>query len=159
MDENQLNHIIERYEELNYLIHKRGEYLISQEIHAELTYDQQFALRHIHKRKTTTSSELAQFLNVNKSAITALIRRLEEKGLIKRERQSLDRRIVHLSLTTKGVQLFDECEKKINELVSQLIKRFKDQEIIQFIELYEKLALFLEETIETMKGVGNETHT
>ena len=152
MDKEKLNQIVEKYEELNFLIHKRVEYLIHQQISETLTYDQHYVLKYIHKRKMTTASELAELLNVNKSAITALINRLEEKELIVRKRLAEDRRIVHLSLSERGHALFDQCEQKINVLVTKLINKFNEDEIVQFVQTYEKLAIILDEAIKDKKG-------
>ncbi|GGE32429.1 transcriptional regulator [Pullulanibacillus camelliae] len=153
MQKERLDELVKRYFEVSFMVHRRGESLIHQQISEHLTHDQHFVLNYIHKKQTVTSSELAEMLNVKKSAITALINRLEEKGLIERERQHNDRRVVHLSLSSKGRQLSEECDQKVNELVADLITRFNDQEISQFMQTYEKIALFLDEALRKEKGV------
>ena len=47
-------------------------------------------------------SDLIDFLATTPAAITTLMDRMEKNGLIKRERDTVDRRIVWLQLTPKG---------------------------------------------------------
>jgi DNA-binding MarR family transcriptional regulator len=88
---------------------------------------------------TCTSSELAEVFDVQKSAITAIIQRLWEKGLIQRTRDEKDRRVVYLTLTDKGKELYDKAEERIYRLVESLLTQFDQSEIQQFIETFEKL--------------------
>lgn len=149
VDSSRLTELIERYELLSFSIHKKGEHLINQQIQAQLTHDQHITLYYIRMMKRCTSSELAQLFHVNKSAISALITRLEEKNLIYRERNHSDRRLVHLSLTEEGEALFQESNKKIHDVVAGFISQFSDEEIESFMKTYEKLALILDQAIET----------
>lgn len=68
-----------------------------------------------------------------------MITRMWEKGLIQRTRDENDRRVVYLTLTEKGNELYVKAEEKIHNLVESLINRFDQAEIQQFIETFEKL--------------------
>lgn len=148
MTKRDLSELIERYEHLSFMIHKKGELLINEQIQSELTHDQHITLHYIRMQTHCTSSDLAQLFHVNKSAITALINRLEEKGLINRERDKEDRRLVHLSLTEKGEAVYKACNEKIQAVVEGFISQFSDEEIETFMKTYEKLALILDQTIQ-----------
>lgn len=151
---NTLEALVNKYIDLTFMIQKKGEILINQKINEQLTYEQHYVLRYIYKKAAITSSELAKLLNVNKSAITALTNRLIEKGLIERKRQDNDRRVVHLSLSPSGKQLFNECQTKINELVGQVISVFDETEVQAFMTTYEKLANELDRVLLQTKGVS-----
>ncbi len=148
MDSQRLTELIERYELLSFLVHRKGELLINEQIQSQLTHDQHITLYYIRMMKGCTSSELAQLFHVNKSAISALISRLEEKQLIVRKRNDTDRRLVHLSLTQEGETLYQESNKKIHDVVENFISQFSDDEIESFMKTYEKLALILDKAIE-----------
>ncbi|KHD86640.1 MarR family winged helix-turn-helix transcriptional regulator [Heyndrickxia ginsengihumi] len=148
-----INEWAEEYFNLSFNIHKNGKFLIQNELN-ELTYDQVNTLRYIYQKQSITSTELAQWLNVNKSAISALLNRLDEKELIKRDRSDQDRRIVHLSLTNKGTQLFEDCYQKINLLVQDLIGSFDEEELCQYMKTFKKIDQLLEGKIKQMKGVA-----
>lgn len=53
----------------------------------------------------TTPSSLGSFIGIDGAAITRHLDRLEEQGLLVRERGTADRRVVHLKLTRKGSRL------------------------------------------------------
>ena len=143
-----LQELIDRYIDLSFSVHRKGESLIRDQIGSDLTNDQHYILRYISQTKSCTSSELAEEFDVKKSAITAIINRMWEKGLIQRTRDEKDRRVVYLTLTDKGNQLYANCEERIIKLVESFIKKFDPIEIKQFIETYEKLNQILIESKE-----------
>lgn len=139
----KLQQLINRYIEVSNTVTKRAEAIIRQAIDEDLTNDQHCTLRFIYQEGKCTSTELAEKCHVNKSAITAIINRLYEKGLIERNRDENDRRVIYLSLTDKGKNLFLNVEEKIHKFVGSFIKKFDDQEIEAFITTYEKLSNIL----------------
>jgi DNA-binding MarR family transcriptional regulator len=86
---------------------------------------------------------LAEAFDVNKSAITAIINRLADRGLIERTRDENDRRVVYLTLSVKGKELLQKTQEKVHLLVESFITQFDETEITNFINTYEKLALIL----------------
>jgi DNA-binding MarR family transcriptional regulator len=153
MDKDKLQELINRYIRVSFSVTKKAELLIKDEIGDDLTYDQHYTLRYIKQRNNCTSSELADVFSVNKSAITAIITRLADKGLIERTRDATDRRVVYLALTDNGHALFNQCEQRVQTLVEGLITKFNDNEIKNFIETYEKLETLLNNIKEDRQGV------
>jgi DNA-binding MarR family transcriptional regulator len=143
MDKEKIQELINRYVQVSFSVSKKAESLIKAQINEDLTTDQHYTLRYIKRANGCTSSELAEAFDVQKSAITAIITRLVDKGLIQRTRDEKDRRIVYLTLTEKGNNLFDESEQRIHNLVESFITKFNDKEINSFIETYEKLEKIL----------------
>lgn len=141
------NQLIRRYEAVSFSVMKKAEYLIKDEISEDLTNDQHATLRFIKTYESCTSTELAEAFFVKKSAITAIINRLYEKGLIDRTRDENDRRVIYLSLSKAGEELFERSERKIHQLVEAIILKFKKEEIEQFLDTYEKLSTILDSMI------------
>ncbi|WP_370224845.1 MarR family winged helix-turn-helix transcriptional regulator [Cytobacillus sp.] len=131
--------LVDRYIAVSFSVEKKAASLVKNQIGSDLTNDQHFTLRYINQVGSCTSSELAEVFDVKKSAITAMITRMWEKGLIQRTRDENDRRVVYLTLTEKGNELYIKAEEKIHNLVESLINRFDQAEIQQFIETFEKL--------------------
>lgn len=50
--------------------------------------------------------DIAELLTIGKSAVTKTVDRLEERGLLTRERDPADRRTVHATLSTQGQAVF-----------------------------------------------------
>jgi DNA-binding MarR family transcriptional regulator len=59
----------------------------------------------IHYENIDTVAALARHSQVNCGAMTRMLDRLETKQLLRRQRSSTDRRVVHLELTAKGRKL------------------------------------------------------
>ncbi|RLQ96634.1 MarR family winged helix-turn-helix transcriptional regulator [Falsibacillus albus] len=134
-----IKELVDRYIELSFSVNKKAESLIKCQIGDDLTNDQHYILRYIEKKEVCTSTELAEVFEVKKSAITAIINRMWEKGLIQRNRDEKDRRVIYLTLSDEGKELFEKTETRIHKLVEHLIKQFDQHEIEQFIRTYEKL--------------------
>ncbi|ETI67114.1 MarR family winged helix-turn-helix transcriptional regulator [Neobacillus vireti] len=139
-----IQELIDRYVTVSFQVHKKAESLIKGKIGDDLTNDQHYILRYISQSDECTSSELADAFEVNKSAITAIINRMVDKGLIQRTRDENDRRVVYLTLTDEGNILYQNCQEKIQFLVESIITQFEESEIKNFINTYEKLAQILD---------------
>lgn len=144
MNSQKIQELINRYIRVSFSVTKKAEFLIKDQIGSDLTYDQHYTLRYIYQNQNCTSTELADVFAVNKSAVTAIITRLVDKGLIERTRDEHDRRVVYLTLTDKGNSLFNECEQRVHHLVENIITQFNDEEINTFIQTYEKLEELLD---------------
>ena len=139
MTEERIRELVNRYIALQFSVTKKAEAMIKEKIGSDLTHDQHYMLRYIHQRKSCTSTALAEEFEVNKSAITAIINRLWDKGLIERTRDEKDRRVVYLTLTDKGREFFEKAEERVTKLVESFICDFEQSEIEKFIQTYEKL--------------------
>ena len=62
-------------------------------------------LDNLYELGPTTMIDLASLLSVTQAWVTSLIDRLEERGLVIRERSSSDRRVIFVNLTDSGKQL------------------------------------------------------
>lgn len=140
MDLVLLKQIIARYEGANFLVNRRLNAMIREQLPNELTLDQFATLRYIRSQEKSTSSELADIFCVGRSSITAIINRLFDKKLIQRMQGEKDRRVTYLTLTEEGKQMNDKMEEKIHEILSYFIQYFDEQEALTFIETFEKLA-------------------
>lgn len=144
MNDKLIEELINRYLVVSFAVTKKGENLVKDSIGEFITNDQHYTLRYIHNAGTCTSTELSEEFDVKRSAITAIINRLTEKELIKRTRDENDRRVIYLTLTEKGTQLYVKTEEKIRKLVESIITSFDESEITSFIETYEKLNSLLD---------------
>lgn len=148
MSGENIKELVDRYIKVSFSVTSIAETLVKEQIGSDLTNDQHYMLRYINQANSCTSSELSEVFNVKKSAITAIITRMYEKGLIERTRDENDRRVVYLTLTEKGNDMFEKAEDRIHKLVESFINKFDPMEIKQFIETYEKLNQVLIESKE-----------
>ena len=92
----------------------------------DLTAPQFYVLATIGYAGGMPFSNIGEKMMVTVSNLTGIVDRLEEKGLVVRERDSRDRRVVRVMLTDKGGKLYKNTiplfEKSISEVFSPLGK-------------------------------------
>lgn len=93
----------------------------------------------------TTPSEVARELMVTLGTVTASLNNLERKGYVERTRSQTDRRVVHLSLTSKGRLIFRLHRRFHRRMVTQITDGMSRQELDVLSEGLVKLYQFLEE--------------
>lgn len=71
-------------------------------------------------------------------AITGLVTRLEDQGLVRRRADKEDRRVTQVDLTSKGRSLMKKLEKPVLDLHRALGKDLSDNELKQLSKLLEK---------------------
>jgi DNA-binding MarR family transcriptional regulator len=106
----------------------------------ELTAQQYNALRllcaaHPHKVPTL---ELAGRLVSRSPDITRLLDKLNERGLIVRDRPSDNRRVVNIGLTDAGLALLDELADEVRDCHARQLSHMDAREIKTLVELLRK---------------------
>ena len=74
-------------------------------------------------------SRLAEVLDVSVSNATGLIDRMEERGLIERTRDTDDRRVVLVRLTSTGLDLLDEIQIMKRDLMNAILLQLDDRQL------------------------------
>lgn len=67
--------------------------------------------------------ELAALLGVGPSAITPLVDRLVEHGLVTRQEDPLDRRILRMRATPKGMEMLERLANVRREVLAEIVAR------------------------------------
>ncbi|MGM7722035.1 MarR family winged helix-turn-helix transcriptional regulator [Metabacillus sp. Hm71] len=105
----------------------------------EMSRNEFFILKTLYEQGSKKSSDLSKMLNVSASHITAVTDSLIEKNWIQRVRSVQDRRIVDLHLTDEGKNTLELFEKKKTDFLLEKFNDFNDQDIENFITLFNKL--------------------
>lgn len=93
----------------------------------------------IHYDEKLTPSELAEFLSLDRAAITRLLDKLETEKLITRRRTGDDRRSVALRLTPKGEAVSLEVAQESEIVNAQFATGIAPEDVEQYIETIKKL--------------------
>lgn len=101
----------------------RAVYLHSRKLHKSysLTGPQALILKEIQARERLTPGKLAKHLSLSQATVTDIVKRLEQRGLVTRVRDSEDRRKIMLEITRGGKALIKAAPPLLQE---QFIKRF-----------------------------------
>ena len=82
--------------------------------------------------------EIAQRTITVVPGITGLIDRLEQSGLVTRQRSEEDRRVVNVSITAAGDEVLTRLDEPLLELHRKLLAHFTAQELAELTRLLEK---------------------
>ena len=93
----------------------------------------------IHYDEKLTPSELAEFLSLDRAAITRLLDKLETQKLITRRRTGDDRRSVTLRLTPKGEAVSVEIAQESEVVNAQFKTGIAPEDVEQYIETVKKM--------------------
>lgn len=92
-----------------------------------MTFPQLIALFRLYRHGTMTMSDLTSRLGVTRGALTGLVDRLEEAGLMARMPDASDRRVIHLSLTPHARTLMATVEGDWNQEVQRWLSALDDE--------------------------------
>lgn len=106
----------------------------------DLYSSQWLILKDIAKHDTTTLVDVSRRRQIEKPTANKVIKHLLELGLIQSE-QGEDRRVKNLTMTEKGVHLFDEVSKKMNEMQREVLQNLDQEQLEAMIISLEKMKI------------------
>jgi DNA-binding MarR family transcriptional regulator len=76
-------------------------------------------------------TELAELEGLAQPTTTALVKRLEERGLVTRGRDAADGRVALISLTTAGAAALDEFRRRYRAALAERLQAMSDAELAE----------------------------
>lgn len=108
-----------------------------------------------------TASDIVDLRMLPKGNVSQAIDELIGKGLLSREKDSQDRRRIHLHLTPATEKILEELQKNRQEIQSQLFSGFTAEELSLFLQLntriFKNAALALEDEKKNAQFKKTET--
>lgn len=105
----------------------------------DLTQVQWGPLFMIHTCRCNTAAALARELNVDTGSMTRTLDRLEDKGYLRRERSTEDRRVVKLVLTEEGKRAIADIPYVLSDVLNDFLQGFTRAEHDQLFSLLSRL--------------------
>ncbi|KAF1297368.1 hypothetical protein BAU15_11500 [Enterococcus sp. JM4C] len=106
----------------------------------ELSVEQSRIIELLHERGTMCQNEIAMNLNKNKATITRMLNSLEKKQFITKEKDPENWKQNNISLTEKGLGVFEEIMTVSKEINQRIEKNITTSEKEKLIELVNKIA-------------------
>lgn len=97
-----------------------------------LTMNQWVVLKILFLKRANTASRIANIMNTDGASITRNLDELENRGLIERDRQMDDRRVIHLNITNKGLQTAEKLLAAYAQLLNNIENRLTHNERIMW---------------------------
>lgn len=105
-----------------------------------LTPGQVFMLRFIQQNCDCNVSKLADKMEVNPSAITVMLDRLESHGFVTRTRDGNDRRVVITHITESGERALEEVMRVRKQILQHCLVQINPDELELFVHTLETIA-------------------
>lgn len=105
-------------------------------------------IRYIYKKskeKNVFARDIEKKFDIRRASMAGILQNMEKNELIKREDIDSDGRLKRIVLTEKALKLRKIIEKEIAKLEDKAMQNIKEDEIIKFIEIAEKMSKNLED--------------
>lgn len=96
----------------------------------------------------TPSTQLGPKMGMEPTSLSRTLKTMEEKGLIRREEDQIDKRKVLIYLTEEGLQSRYEVREKVFEFNNNVIAKIPKSKLKVFFEVMEKVDLLVDEEMK-----------
>jgi DNA-binding MarR family transcriptional regulator len=94
----------------------------------DLTYTQYITMMVLWEKKEINVKRLGEYLFLDSGTLTPLLKKLEQKGYLKRERSKIDERNLQVKITSSGESLKEKA-KTVPEAIVDCIRLEKEDAI------------------------------
>jgi len=88
---------------------------------------------------SVTMTELAKTLMMTKPQLTHVVNRLVKLGIVERQPDAMDRRVIHVALTDNGRKTFEDMRQKMKEKIKNRLASLTSEELNQMSTALETL--------------------
>jgi DNA-binding MarR family transcriptional regulator len=138
--------------ELDALMSFRRRAICNQPLHRGVSMPQIYILIMLLERGPTTVSELASLLSISAPSASSIVDRMEEHGLVIRERDEVDRRIVHVAISAKGRSVVDDTMGMRQDFTVRMLESMSDEDLHHVVRAVEAVRRVLGTDGESGKG-------
>jgi DNA-binding MarR family transcriptional regulator len=104
----------------------------------DLTYTQYIAMMILWEKKSVNVNELGRFLFLDSGTLTPMLKKMEQKGLLRRTRQGADERKVLITITDAGEHL-KKLAKRVPQRIAACVNLTPDEADTLYRLLYKLL--------------------
>jgi DNA-binding MarR family transcriptional regulator len=109
-----------------------------------ITTPQLVALMAIVRLGPSTLKSIGREIHLSASTVVGIVDRLEEKQLVRRERDTRDRRKVHVTATAAGQHLVDDAPSALPQGFSNALAALPEHDQQMLVAMLEQFATLLE---------------
>ena len=105
----------------------------------DLSKEQMIVLKKLHEQNGRNQNELAFLTLRDKSSLTRLLIKMENKQYIVRRQSQEDRRVNHVFITALGRDIYQKTRPIIQEMIARMEHNITSEEIDQVISTLKKI--------------------
>lgn len=102
----------------------------------------------LYKNDGMSQKEMARALNLSPATMTVTLKRMEKAGLVLREMDEHDQRILRVHLSEKGREMCETGESRIGVVTAELLEGFTLEEQQRLNEYLGRIARNMERVVE-----------
>lgn len=106
----------------------------------------------LKEKGACTMRQISEALSLTMGAATGIIDKMTARGLVKRERQKDDRRVVKVSLRPAGAKFHEKINKFRSDVTAELFSVLTDKEKMEYLRILKKMYSGITGTINEKKG-------
>lgn len=111
----------------------------------EITMSMGFVLLNINSEGGTPATKIAPLMGLESRSLTRLLKSMEEKGLIYREADATDKRLVKILLTKEGKKKKERSRETVLRFNEAIREQIADEKLNTFFEVLQKINGIIEE--------------
>jgi DNA-binding MarR family transcriptional regulator len=97
-------------------------------------------------------SSLSERIRAQNSTVTGIIDRMEREGLVRRERSTVDRRVIHIRLSDKGQKLARQIQVEPMEIFREALAGLSQADLRDLLRIMNKLQKFVRSRVPAESG-------
>lgn len=98
-----------------------------------------FALLNIHSDEGTAATKIAPLMGLEARSLTRLLKSMEEKGLIYRKADKVDKRSVRILLTKEGKKMKENSKETVLRFNEVVREEVSNQKLTVFFEVLQNI--------------------
>lgn len=106
-----------------------------------ITKSEFLMIKFLNNSNNILVNELADQLSLSNSTVVERLNSLEDVGMIKRERNSKDRRKVTITLTDKSTKIINQVDINIFDFIPHFFDELNSNEKLELLQLFKKINL------------------
>lgn len=91
------------------------------------------------------STQLASILGITRSAISQIVNRLEDRGVVTRVADDVDRKIAYIEVTDKVIEQYEKEIKATADLAGNIVKKYGVEKFQTLCDMLDEFLSLLEE--------------
>ena len=116
-----------------------------QAVHYDATMSMGFVLLNINSDEGTPATKIAPLMGLEARSLTRLLKSMEEKGLIYREADKVDKRSVRIRLTREGKIKKEKAREKVLRFNEVIRKKIPAGKLQTFFEVLQNITQMIEQ--------------
>lgn len=135
------------------LMEIEGKCLITEEF-KDISNNDMHIIEAVGVEKPKKMSEVAKLMDVTMGTLTKAMDALAAKGYVKRARDTGDKRVVRISLTSHGKEAYYHHEQFHREMIEKIKEALSEQEVTVLIYAVAKLIDYFQKVYDTADEEG-----